>query len=480
MFVDWFRSGPDLPRRDLATPELRSTYQRTQWGVFVGLVLGYSFFYTTRLSLSVVKGPMLEAGVVTKEALGFMGSALFATYAVGKFANGFLADHADIRKFMSFGLAASALINLALGCAPAAWLFVALWGLNGWFQSMGSAPSCVSIYQWFPARTRGTFYSVWAGSHNIGEGITFVLLPVAVGAWGWQGGFLAPGLASLAVAGLMVLLLRDRPEACGLPPPEEAFSDPGAETVGKTEKTVPESGSEEEPGADASPEAPPAEEGALSAQLFVLRSPTVWIIALACAGMYISRYAINSWAILYLQEARGYTLQQAGVAMAAYPMLGLLGAVLSGALSDHLFASHRPAPATLYGFCNVGGMALLFYGPGTSFSDAVALGVFGFGIGGLIVFLAGLMAADLMPKKAVGATKGFIGLFAYLGAAAQESISAALIRVHEVGGEKVYDFDAAIQFWIGAGVVSMILVLLVWNARPVEVGGEAGGQPSQA
>lgn len=453
MIPAWFRSGPDAPRRQLSPEELRSTYQRNQAGVAIGLILGYSFFYTTRLSLSVVKGPLLEAGVLSKEQLGAMGATLFVAYAVGKFVNGVVADYASIRRLMTFGLACSALINLALGCASGAWLFIALWGLNGWFQSLGSAPSCVSIYQWFPLRTRGTVYSVWAGSHNIGEGITFVALPWAVAYWGWRGGFVAPALASLAVAAFMATVLRDRPQAHGLPPPEEAFRE------------------EVEEAAPAPPPPEPASHDAASAratQLAVLKSPTIWIIALACASMYVSRYAINSWAILYLQKARGYGLEEAGAAMVFYPVMGLVGAVLSGGLSDRFFASHRPAPATLYGLCNVGGMALLFWGPGTRITDALALSLFGFGIGGLIVFLAGLMAADLVPKQAVGATKGFLGIFAYTGAAIQEVLSGMLIRITEVGGTKVYDFSHAISFWIASGIASMVLVLLVWNARPLD------------
>ena len=431
-------------------------YRRNQAGVALGLTVGYSFFYTVRLSLSVVKGPMLEAGVLTKEQLGLMGSALFVSYAIGKFVNGVVADYASIRKLMTFGLACSAVLNLLLGVTDAAWLFIGVWCLNGWFQSLGSAPSCVSIYQWFPVRTRGTVYSVWAGSHNIGEGITFVALPWAVAYGGWRGGFVAPALASLVVAAFMAVVLRDRPAVHGLPPPEEALREEGE---APTAPTAPSPSSDPEPVDDAA---------ARAAQVAVLRSPTIWIIALACASMYISRYAINSWAILYLQKARGYDLRAAGAAMVFYPVMGLLGAILSGWMSDRFFRSHRPGPATLYGLCNVSGMALLFWGPGTRTTDAAALSLFGFGIGGLIVFLAGLMAADLVPKKAVGATKGFLGIFAYAGAAFQEVLSGRLIQITEVGGVKVYDFSQAVLFWFGSGVASMLFVLMVWNARPPE------------
>jgi sugar phosphate permease len=75
---------------------------------------------------------------------------------------------------MSTALLCSALANLVFGSVDGFVLFAVLWGLNGWFQSIGSAPSVVSICQWFSNRERGTRYGIWAGAHNLGEGMTFI------------------------------------------------------------------------------------------------------------------------------------------------------------------------------------------------------------------------------------------------------------------------------------------------------------------
>jgi OPA family sugar phosphate sensor protein UhpC-like MFS transporter len=72
-----------------------------------------------------------------------------------------------------------------------------------------------------------------------------------------------------------------------------------------------------------------------------------------------------------------------------------------------------------------------------------------------------------MPKNAVGAVKGFIGLFSYMAASAQEVVSASLITITEVDGVKHYDFSQAQYFWLAAGVVSLLLALTVWNAKKV-------------
>ncbi len=442
--IRWFATGEARPPLEIPAGQVVGTYRRIQWRVFLSLLFGYAFFYTCRLSLSVAKKPMLDAGVVTVDELGLIGSALFFTYAFGKFTNGFLADHANIRKMMSFGLLVSALLNLTFGSMENATFFIALWGLNGWFQSMGSAPSAVSIFQWFQPSKRGRFYGAWAGSHNIGEGITFVVTTNLVAWLGWRAGFIAPGVMCAIVAVALFFLLSDRPAAAGLPPPADLFDEADQKSAKKP---------------------------SLRSQLGVLRMPVVWQLGIACALMYVSRYAINSWGVLYLEAAKGYSTSAAGFVIGVYPVLGLAGAVLSGVISDKLFDADRHFPTLIYGLCNVGGMTLLFFGPGGVY-DYLAMGIFGFGIGGLIVFLAGLTAAEYCPRDAVGAVKGLIGLFSYLAAALQEYLSGVLIETTGSGATAQYDFSAVFWLWIGAGILSVLVALSVkfTAGSPVEVG----------
>ena len=97
------------------TEEQQSLYKKLKWQVFISATLGYGLYYVCRLSLNVVKKPIVDSGLLTESELGIIGSALFFSYAIGKLANGFLADHSNIRRFMSTGLFISALVNLIMG-----------------------------------------------------------------------------------------------------------------------------------------------------------------------------------------------------------------------------------------------------------------------------------------------------------------------------------------------------------------------------
>jgi OPA family sugar phosphate sensor protein UhpC-like MFS transporter len=442
--IGFFKTGPDKP---LIADQgvIKKIYERKRWSVFISLVIGYGFFYTCRLSLSVAKKQMIDAGIVDVNELGIIGAVLLYVYAIGKFTNGLLADRANIRRFMSIALLLSAVANLLFGLTTYFMLFVILWGLNGWFQSIGSAPSVVSLCQWFSNNERGTRYGIWAGAHNIGEGLTFIGTSILVGALGWSMGFIGPGIACLIIAVILYFTLADRPQTYGLPHVADYRNDysagkPSAESIGKL-------------------------------QIMVLKSPMVWILGLSSALMYVTRYAIHSWGPLYLQVIKGYSVVEAGVLIGTNTILGLAGAMFSGFLSDRFFNSRRNVPTLLYGFLLTGSLILLYLiPPGNYWLDMFALGCFEFSIGGLIVFLAGLIAVDVMPTRAAGAVKGIIGLFSYIGAATQDWISGLLISAGKtvVDGETVYNFDHAFYFWIGASILSLLLAITVWNVKAHE------------
>ncbi|MFI3319921.1 MAG: MFS transporter [Rikenellaceae bacterium] len=407
-----------------------------KYSTFIAATLGYGIYYVCRLSFSVVKKYMVTEGVFSETELGIIGSVLFFTYAFGKLTNGFLADRSNVKKFMSLGLLVSALVNLALGFTASFYLFAILWGISGWFQSMGAASCVVALSRWFNNKERGTFYGFWSSSHNIGEALTFIFVASLVSALGWKFGFLGAGIAGLIGVAIIYKFMFNAPV------------DYGYEAV-EAQPTK----------SDVSSKADCAE-----AQKKVLLMPAIWILALASAFMYISRYAVNSWGIFYLETQKGYSLLDASFIISVSSVAGIVGTLLSGVMSDKLFKGNRYVPAVLFGILNIVALSIFLLIPGVHYwLDVVAMALFGTAIGVLLCFLGGLMAVDIAPRNASGAALGIVGIASYIGAGLQDVISGILIEGQKsvVDGVDVYDFVYINWFWIGAAALSVLFVLLV-------------------
>ena len=402
------------------------------------------------MSLSVVKQPLIDEGVLTAGQLGIIGSALLFVYAVGKFLNGFIADYCNIRRFMFTGLAVSAGINLLMGILGIVngysaiplyvifILFAVLWGLNGWMQSMGSPPGVISLSRWFPQSRRGTFYSIFSASPYLGEFISFILTGLIVGAFGWQWGFVVAAAAGGAGALLILLTVSDTPESQGLPSIQQL----SGESVKPVDKM-------------------PTRE----LQKMIFRHPGIWVIALSSAFIYITKYAIAGWGVLFLQKERAFSLEQATQIIAFSAVFGVVGTVLAGWLSDRVFRSDRIRPAILSGAVSFVALILFLFAGGGYVMNVLYVSVFSLSIGVLYCIVAGLMAVDIVPRKATGAALGIVGISSYVAAGLQDITSGYLIQYNtvRVDGMDVYDFGPVSYFWLAAALVSFILPVLNWK-----------------
>ena len=197
--IAFFRASP--PKAGAAFDEHR--FRRVRWQTFIAMTLAYVTFYVCRLSFTVAKSALVELGITPTE-LGMIGSTLFFSYAIGKLVNGFIADHANVVRYMSLGLLLSAGMNLMMGMTTNALLLAIFWGINGWAQSMGVGPCAVSLARWYGVKERGTFYGIWSTAHNIGEAVTYMVIAAVIAGFGWQMGYLST--AALGAAGVVLLV----------------------------------------------------------------------------------------------------------------------------------------------------------------------------------------------------------------------------------------------------------------------------------
>lgn len=423
-----------------------STYKSLRSKTFWGATIAYSLYYVCRMSINVVKQPLIDEGVVTAGELGLIGSALLFVYAVGKFLNGFIADYCNIRRFMATGLFISALANLILGVLglfklPALLVFVMfalLWGLNGWVQSMGSAPGVISLSRWFPQSKRGSYYSLFSTSPYIGEFISYNVLALVVAWLGWQSGFIVAAVAGLVGTALIMFFVSDTPESKGLPSVQVLS---GEDMTSKDKQPTKE------------------------LQKMILRHPGIWVIALSSAFIYITKYAIAGWGVLYLQKQHAFSLEEASQVIAFSAIFGILGTVLAGWLSDKVFKGDRAKPAVLSGILSSLSLFLFLFVGGGFLMNIFYVSLFSLSVGVLYCIVAGLMAVDIVPRKATGAALGVVGISSYIAAGLQDITSGYLIQGYmtTVDGVDTYNFGPVSWFWIVASVISFVLPVLNWK-----------------
>ena len=420
--------------------EIRARFKKNQMKVLIAITLGYGFIYTCRLGLNIVKKPLIDNGIFSVDELGLIGAALYYGYAAGKLFNGFAADHFNPRIFFSASIFIAAVINIFMGFSSLLWLSITLWALNGWFQGMAAPAAVISITNWFTLGQRGRAYGIWSASHALGEGMTYYVTALIVAAWGWKYGFIAPGIVCIGVAAWVYAWLQNAPSSIGLPTVQEYYGE-AAE--------------------------PPKPKDTWATQKVVFSIPAIWIVALASALMYVTRYGVNSWGILYLQEMRGYSLTESGFLMLLYGIAGILGSIAFGFVSDNIFNARRPPANFIFAVVEVLALIVIFYGPDNVWIMQAAFIAYGAALSGLIASVGGLFGVDIAPRGATGAAMGLVGIFSYLGAGTQDIVSSKLISSATVivDDVSIYNFDNAIMFWIGTSIVSMILAASLWNTK---------------
>lgn len=446
-----FRISPPAAEK-LPPGEVDAAYKRYRTRTFWGVTAAYTLYYVCRMTLGVVKQPLIDGGILSAAQLGIIGSAFYFVYAVGKFTNGFLADHCNIRRFMAVGLGISALVNLVLGILGLLYgplgiasivmllSFSILWGLNGWVQSMGSPPGTISLSRWFPLKTRGTMYSIFSSTPQLGKAVSMIVTGFIVAAVGWQWGFLSAAAAGVVGTVIALVFISDTPESRGLPSVQELSGEPLRELDKKPVQDL---------------------------QKWVFRHPGIWVIAISTAFLYITQHAVSDWGVLFLQKQKAFSLEGATQVIGIAEVFGVAGNLMAGWLSDRVFRGNRVRPVVISGVLAVFSLAGFLFLGGSYWANVAFVALFSMAFSVVFCIVAGLMALDFVPRKATGAALGIVGISSYAAAGAQSLVSGFLIEGNVADG--LYNFTPVSVFWTAACLVAFVLPVIGWKyLRPKE------------
>jgi OPA family glycerol-3-phosphate transporter-like MFS transporter len=308
--------------------------------------------------------------------------------------------------------------------------------VNGWVQGMGW-PACARIMtHWFCTNERGTKMGIWNTAHNVGAGfLAIAVVPIGLYLFNgdWHGLFYVAGILCIFVGILVLMYGADTPQSVGLPSIE----------VYKGYTTVDSH-----------------EEKEFSAKeilfKYVLNNKWVWMIALANAFVYCARYGIASWAPFYLVQVKHMSATTGLLGFALFELPAIPGTIIIGWLTDKYFGSRR-APMSV--ICMVLFVCVLFvYWQSNAewivLASLAAMGVLIYGP----VALIGILALDLVPKKAGGTAAGFTGLFGYFIGTVGAQAVVGLIATF-------WGWNAVFMFLMGSSIIATIILAICWNLK---------------
>lgn len=408
--------------------------------VFISLWITYASFYLCRVNISIAIPGILEEYKLTKTAIGGVLSGLFFTYAIGQFINGQLGDKFGARRLLTLGAIISAVLNIIFPFLPAAISIMALvWGLNGYFQSMGWGPSTKTIANWFPREQRGKITGIFGSCYQFGNAFSWGLAGFVVGTFGWRFGFFIPAVILIVVAIQWFINGRNAPEEVGLPTIEDYAKENLAIREYKKDEHL----------------------GFKFNLRTVLGSPQIWTVGLSLFGLNIIRYGFMDWAPTYMFEVEKATISAAAYKALALPLAGSLGAFFAGWVSDRFFQSRR-APVIVLMLIALMFLTIL-YPQLKHFHWLWSLGclmAIGFTLYGPHVMICAAIPMDYASRKAAASAAGFIDGFGYFGAAITGVMSGFLVDR--------YGWNAAFYFWVSGVFLAIVLMLGQWSYRPKE------------
>lgn len=439
-----FKAAPNVPQlKD--DEEIRRKYRQWRIRMMYATFIGYALFYFCRKNISIALPAIGTDLGFTNAQLGMFGSVLYIVYGSGRFINGVLADKCNPRYFMSFGLLMAALMNVFFGLSSSFWCLALFWALNGWFQSMGFPPCSKVLANWYSVSERATKWAVWHISHQVGAFIIAIFAGYLVYNYGWRAAFYVPAVLCFVTSFFLFNRLRDTPPSLGLPNIAEYHKEVEIGHDGVAVDDKPES---------------------IRYTLVhrVLTNKYIWLISFMNLFVYIVRFGTFDWATKFLVETKGSNIAQAGVVVSMIELVGILGPLAAGLITDKLWHGRRGPWCAISFLLTLVGLAVFYFvPPGYAYIDAIGLSMIGFFIYGP-QFLHGPFVADLASRKAASTANGLAGIFGYAGATLS-GVGTGLFL-------DAYGWAGGFAFWAGAAVAGAIVSFILWNVKSTNSSGK--------
>lgn len=379
-----------------------SEYKRFRefaWKMLISFGLTYMFFYNGRQNINLVMTQMAEELGSTTAAMGVVSSALFWSYAFGQLINGRLGAYFGYKRFMMFGVAASAVLNIVISFQHSIPVIAVLWGLNGFCQSMVWSNGLGVLNKWWPKKKRGFASGLATAFSGVAQVVTYLTILVCMEAnptWGWRAAFRFPMLPMILMILVFGVFFKEKPEDIGLKP----FKEEDEEAEARDAELAKEIESK----------------GYFYPYKLLFSEPKVIVFCFISAIAGVGRYGLLTWVPTYFMESLGLSIKEGIFSSILLPIGQASAMFLFPLLTDKVFKGKREPMLILASVLTFLGMITFPFitSQGPASLMLLVVGVFSM-VTGVIWAVAGDMGGRALSSTVVGVLDWAV----YMGAAVQ-------------------------------------------------------------
>ncbi len=408
-----------------------------RWLVFALLAAGYFLVYFHRLAPAVVAVDMMKDFHAGGGLIGLLASAYFYPYALMQIPSGLLADSWGPRRTITLFFCLAGVASIGLGLAQGIGLAIFARVLVGVGVAMLFVGTMKVLTRWFAAREFATMMGILMAVGGLGVLGAFEPLAYLSNYVGWRGSFIVIGVATLALAVVIWLCVRNSPEEMGLAGPKRSAAEAqaaGGEPIGLAQ-----------------------------GMKMVLGSWRFWPLAVwffITPGIFFSFAGL--WGGPYLMQVYGLSKPHAGRVMNMMAWAMIVGSPLLSLLSDRVLHSRKKVLIGASGLLLLLSIPLAFFPAGMTVNLLYGW-CFLFSIAtSAVVVVAFTMSKELFPVQIAGTATGLVNLSPFLGGAILQPVLGLVLEAYGsgAGGYPPQAYGRAFLIYFVAAIVGLVAACL--------------------
>lgn len=374
-------------------------FKKHAWLMLLSFGLTYLFFYNGRQNINLVMTQMAEGLGSTTAAMGVVTSALFWCYAFGQLINGRLGEFFGYKRFMMFGVAASAVLNVVISFQSNVTVIAVLWGINGFFQSTVWANGLGVLNKWWPKEKRGFasgLATAFSGTAQVVTYLTILWCMQINPQWGWRAAFRYPMIPMVLILIAFAAFFKEKPEDVGLP----AFSEPDEHSAKRDEELLLQM----------------KKNGYLYPYKVLFSEPKVLVFCFISAIAGVGRYGLLTWIPTYFMEELGLSIKDGIFSSILLPIGQACAMFVFPLITDKVFKGKREPMLILASVVTFAGMVCF---PFVTNQHLASVMLFVLGVFAMVTGVIWAIAGDMGGRAFSSTIVGVLDWAVYMGAAIQ-------------------------------------------------------------